>query len=1021
MKAITDFKLSCCKLFDSFPLYHYRTESEGTTQKLNVLLMGYGSRMETILHEILTNGQLLDTDLSVTVVSPAAPGMCRSLQEKAPYLGHFVGIYLNYQPLSTPDESDRIAALHFDEARLTPENVPDLLLERCECNYIIISTGSDEKNLALAKACTEFIADQKTLIAYVQKRAAVEEIEVISPLTTLHPFGTEKEALYRKQLEQIAFNLHFVYEKSQNERARIPQILERFYEPYNYVSNMEAAVHIRSKLACCGIETDDQLEAAQKFHHLMTQQPDLVNQLSVLEHRRWMMEKLLQGYRQLEELNLIYSRRGVRTHSSEERWHCCLVSCDPTGQSRIRPEDWKNADKAGAMTHLDQLDQMSLRIHWKCAQISKTNRPHVLEMLQSIRSALTGHITFSENTLETEKQMELAISQMYQQKKSAIPLYEREWHTLKELISAEGMLQSTMLTEQLCLLNSALEPLIEYISKKDYKKADFHFIEKIPFVLTHKTILSMMKILSEKNADNLFSAWQLEPESMTFLGCAGQMTELEQLRQQADNILRFVKESGLSAQVSWHIIVPEFMGILKKDKKELFRKWDCILHAAPTLQAEHINTVTDEILSNLSVDLIDVSGSDRLLSRAAERSAEQKGIPLVYVRKGQILNLADAVQWEYPAPRKNMTVREMFSLSGAVLQAEEGSKLSDISALYEKFWNIANQTNLWSAFCSCVQEAFKNTPKPTKTYKLNPAETEPSIRFIEVRPDVTAALIPVLNRMQKLGFVLELAISASENDMRCIRFTAPGQKFATFLRASLIELCEKFTSSSYFHLKRNGYMVILTLCDFSVKKMVLPEEHQDSYKKLLAQLGSSQILTNLTWTAAGEYSFNFASADILNAFQLSGRVLEYFLYYSALLEGHFTDVSMGWKFLHSSSSDSAENELDVICTKGTASLFISAKMVQADLLKYQNKLNYFLYEVSLLADRFGINTKPVLAAPALPQFEERDGKRVLSAEVQGALRRGVYLLGQECFSSAQSMGQVLDNIIEGREEWCEFL
>lgn len=127
-------------------------------------------------------------------------------------------------------------------------------------------------------------------------------------------------------------------------------------------------------------------------------------------------------------------------------------------------------------------------------------------------------------------------------------------------------------------------------------------------------------------------------------------------------------------------------------------------------------------------------------------------------------------------------------------------------------------------------------------------------------------------------------------------------------------------------------------------------------------------------------------------------------------------------FIGIASKGAAENEIDVICTKGTSSLFISAKMVNAKQLTTSNKLNYVLYKIVLLAERSGVNAKPVLAAPSLRQFttDRQTGKRMYSPEVRLALSRGVYLLGRECFQDG-ALGKVLDNIMDGRENWCDFL
>ncbi len=1025
---MTDFKLSCCRLFERFPLYNYRMpdedDKESRVQKLGVLLIGYGSRMDTIFGEVLTNGQLLDTELEVTAAGTNARNTCESLRKKAPYLEHFVRITVDGSVISEPEEADRLATIHFVSTQLTPEAMPEFLLEHCSCSYLVISTGNDEKNYALAEACAGFIADHSTLIAYVQKRES-DEIEVMSPLTEMYSFGSQKEAEYKKQIEKIALNLHFSYAKSQNEHAGTEQILEEFRQPYNYVSNIESAVHIRSKLACCGITDESTADAAEKFSALISADPSVVDRLSVLEHRRWMMEKLLQGYRQVEDLDLIYGQRGVTTHSSGDKWHTCLVSCDPEGKSHILPQDWKFEGSVSELTHLDALDQISIRLHRKCGQLARTNRPRVLDLMKTIRGALTGHNAFSEGTLDTDTRMEMAISQMYQQKRSAVPLYERAWRALKEAVASEGKLQAFVLNESLDLLDSAVAPLKEFISCKDYKYTDRVFIKRIPFVLSHKISPKLVKLLANENADNLFSVWQLEPESVSFVGFASDSIELMQLRQQANNICGFVSDAGLSPKMDWHILVPEKLADAKKTSRELFKGWKCTLHVvrgSAVLNMEALTEVMEGLFDEISADYLDVTGTDRLFSRAAELCAERHELPAFYIKNGNIFNLFNAPELEYDAPGKGLTVAEMFSLSGAVVEENEGEKLSDLSQSYSAFWKIARDASGWDTFCKFVTAAYNNTDKPHKAFILLNPEDKPVKKSISVRYDVATALIPVLKRLSDCGFIREISIALDGDDQRSISFKAPGAGLAASLRGGLLELCEQYTSSTYFTVKRTGNRVLVMLCDFSVKEMELPEKNKNEYRTMLINLESARIIQNLAMNVSGKYSFMFSSRDVLNAFQLSGRVLEYFLYYSALLEGHFTDVSMGWKFLHSSAENSAENELDVICTRGTSSLFISAKMVSASVLKTNNKLNYIFYEVSLLADRFGVNAKPVLAAPQLPQFaEDEQGNRTFSSDVLNALKRGVYLLGTECFRDEAALGRVLDNIMDGREDWCDFL
>lgn len=206
-----------------------------------------------------------------------------------------------------------------------------------------------------------------------------------------------------------------------------------------------------------------------------------------------------------------------------------------------------------------------------------------------------------------------------------------------------------------------------------------------------------------------------------------------------------------------------------------------------------------------------------------------------------------------------------------------------------------------------------------------------------------------------------------------------------------------------------------------VEGLVCEKETKKEYRETVSMLAKQGLIQHVK-IHGQMISFSFASCEIAECFQKSGTVLERYLYYTALLEGHFDDVAMGFQFSHSRSRSSAQNEIDVICIRGDVSLFISAKLVSRRQLTQSNHLNYILYEISLLAQEFGIHAIPVLAAPSVSQYvvDDGTGELVLSQEVEAAKRRGVILLGHECFEPG-ILAQVLDAIADGDEKWYRLL
>ena len=365
-----------------------------------------------------------------------------------------------------------------------------------------------------------------------------------------HRFGAKQEASYRAGLERIAFNLHYAYAKAKNERQSMNELLREFRLPYHYISNMRAVVHIHGKLSCCGIDASDPAGAASRFARLMGERPEIVERLAVSEHRRWVMDKLLQGYR----LDLLYSGPGVTTHDSAGKWHCCLVPCDETGKSRLAEADWKaTAPRAG----LDPLDRISLQIHEKCGQLAQANRQEAELLIQGIKNASA---VLSPQAGEAAHRMELAVCHLWQQKRSAIPLYQREWRLLH---GAAGGPKAALLSKSLERLDAVLAPLLEFITYKDYQDANRLLIRQIPFALTHKRSPVLIKLMAER--ETLFSPWQLEPEKLILLGSASNLMELTQLRTKADTATRFLRNSTMALDPIYHVFVPNHMGAVLEE------------------------------------------------------------------------------------------------------------------------------------------------------------------------------------------------------------------------------------------------------------------------------------------------------------------------------------------------------------------------------------------------------------------------------------------------------------------------
>ena len=752
----------------------------------------------------------------------------------------------------------------------------------------------------------------------------------------------------------------------------------------------------------------------------MDDNPSIVNRLAALEHRRWMIEKILKGFIQVPTLDLIYSGSDITTHDSSNKWHVCLVPCNETSQ--ITLSDWKSPAKNHP--ELDPLDQLSLKLHVKCGQISNNNREIIEESLSLIRSSAERIFHGQDQILSCMYSMELAISQMWQNKRSALAIYEGNFHTLFKEASSVNSSSAFHLQQSLSALNDALAPLKEYISFKDYKEQDRLLIRQIPFALTHKKQPVLLKLLAEKETDCLYTTCQLEPHCSVFAGIIASHNDYLNLKETIPNIHKFLNQYYPAVSQEYHMILSDKLAENHADKLKEIAPESIHLHMVNEICYASVSQVLQNIAQSVCADYIDVTNGNPLLMMCANTV----GVPIIAHKSDSMVNILNAPEITYPIPKKVITVKEMFELSGSVLMEESDSSiLSDLSGQYKKLYNISKNTSNWDAFCKYIAVFYKNQKNNTAALPVLNSSDKLSTKTITLNTDIAASLIPVFDKLTKHGYISCLTETSNLSNQRSISFKIAGDVNGDIVLNKIHQCVTYYTPTTSYKVSFKDQQPMISCSNLLIRDLNLPKDKKAEYRQILDGLASNNLLIDYAVDNSKQndprFSFQFASKDILSVIQCSGKVLEYYIYYSALLDAHFDDVEMGWHFRHTAAENSADNELDIICTRGISSLFISAKNVsQKKITEDANYLKYVIYEISLLADRFGINAKPALAMPEIDQFQFNDQKQQweFSKEVKSAYSRGVYLLGKECFKS-DVLGEVLDRIADGQEDWCDFL
>ncbi|MBR4329384.1 MAG: hypothetical protein IKP71_05980, partial [Candidatus Riflebacteria bacterium] len=365
------------------PLYPCCSE-----EKLTILIIGFGNYGQSFLDACLQNGQILNKKLHVIVVSDNALSNNSADSDK--------DIYLEERPelenfFNIDSSLRRIEATYgdidFKQEQLEKEKQNTKLqeiIQNHKPNYIFIALGDDKLNSGTAETCQKIITynDIKCIISYVCERNNKKAAH-----NSLYPVlinqNIKEQAIY-KEIERMAFNTHLIWEKNLN--IDLAKIRNEFLEKYNHDSCVSCVLSMKYKLYSIGINLDekDLSEAARVFSDKISENNtiDLKNQLMWIEHRRWVTEKLCQGWQQKKVPDDFTEEDFThgKTKDGKHKKHICIVRSRPNqllATEYKSCEDWdKKSDE-----QLDELDKLSLKLHREYIKRAEKTKKELKEAL----------------------------------------------------------------------------------------------------------------------------------------------------------------------------------------------------------------------------------------------------------------------------------------------------------------------------------------------------------------------------------------------------------------------------------------------------------------------------------------------------------------------------------------------------------------------------------------------------------------------------------------------------------------
>lgn len=1008
LSTIPSDELMSYLILDKYPLFKYFSKG----QDIHVLCLGSGVFVNRMILSMISTGQMIDRKLFIHVVSGDADQYKERLVEQAPLLNDYADLggqcdntgnkYVTFTFETIADLKDEVAC------KAIAEKYGEF------CRYVIISLGANNDNINLARQLAReigMISNKKTIINYyiseesaLNIRATVEET-VIPTHVAVNPFGNRLGS-YNKDVHMLgmkAFRVHYLYEKLYDKKVSKQKALRKFIsDEYSQRSSTSAAVHIDYKLASLGISTADYKKLKRskasvdstiinQYVQILTssngEQTTQYNQLLQLEHTRWMMFMIADGYRLATAMDHEkYSFRQVgskfnkafKCTDEKVKTHHCLVPCSAEGIKLPRNhEEWDKYSTIDQIeqTDYDPLDKASLTVHLIASE--RTKRPETIGRIRSLveydlQEKL--YLASGEIGLKSEyEQFKEWIMQVLQHKKV------RHLNEKLENIQTQFAFFNIDISDIIEKLRNHFSIFTEYQKYNDYKEPDRTIIEHLLWVKFGEKV-TLLKATDKTVLSNIASPLLMEPKKLVYLGEEQPLYLTEFFEKHGDNTKVFFEKCDLK---SLQDITAVLAKIIEASSSETF--------------------------------VIDVTGDNPLVAIAAtklEENHKNVGVVCSDVQDNNI-SLMNIANYPYALIHRlntSISASEVFELYGANEKSSEASYMLGLSNYMESLWAFyQNHCDEWEMISSFFESFGRGSSEfHISNFSIAEARWSPYKKQVSFDACKKAGIFDILFKLEENGIIKNYSCMQTEaftNISFMYPVVAQGkynnifyQKFGELLNNlgdTRLVCAVKSQPNNVFdvdmmsglkvfrNFKQSGMFTNRSETkSFAVKEMEAP----------LKELEERQLISSLEFKSTDEtyyVNFTYNSSAIRDCLTTAGNILEAYVWYEAEKTGIFDSVKTNYSFMWANSTVS--NELDIILTKGLTTIVCSCKTAKM--------AKEHLYEVAELSRRFSVGTKPVIIYSSEKSIENGRISVNIEAMKERAKEMGIYLIDKDMLNN----------------------
>ena len=965
-------------MLQKYPLFAFsdkwkKEENAKQGYRMEVAVIGSHSMRKYWLQALLTCGQMLDSKLSIRLISSDAAGFWSQYTTENPELNRAVNVNSErglelHDPKLVNGELADIYLHEYDDAKKILA-----LLRECKSRYILVLGEDAEDNAELMDVITKIRYGKKKVFAgYLGSK---KEMPHLSENWTIIPIswqqvvtGVQMKDEWKSRIYQMGLQIHYHYEKMRKPRASVKEIEKESYAGnfYNRASSERAALHLIYKLASIGI-TDlgnpdliDQLYA--KLYSSSETAVDNFNRLVWLEHKSWSAFMLCNGWRTLpaKEFDDFMYEGDYTWKDTKNQCHPHLVSSTSARPLKtIRLSEVHHLPKAES---LDELDKISIRMYETLYKKAMEKKPFVDICLREL-DLLAVRDTKSQLDMDYIW-MKHALEDCYSPnpKTNARLNWEQAVLAFTDAVNEMDSSKQERILLKLQELKKLMIPVLETISREDIKSSDEDIVRAIPRVLSQTKgfgTLTVVKPVTDQIWKNIFGTLLLKPDMLVLVGNDPEKIPLERYQ---DLCAKF----GLT-------------GIrIKTEKTEVFR-----------------NKKRKE---QLLFDMTGLSSYDAYLWMQTKVGTDGFFFDAdqLKLRGWNNRNLG------FLAFDLHLTVNETLELTGAMDQTNK--RKSDTNLLAESqiraIWNAYSRCKKteWRVFVNALNSHMK-VKSYTNTMMKSKKEVDFVTEYVYGWMLERCGLGYILEKCSQRGWISNLHIPPYYEQGGRITFKSAYTNLAVAITSIAKDLAEStnpiqynyfldYVADNKFQISNHSlfckleipHTKIMVGSDMKYLDEVfvtcINEINLGNYRDLVFQ---NLQIRNMEKTGGKEVSFVYASDGVKSIMKTEGSLLEVLIYYECLRKGVFDDIRINSIFKWGTSM--VENEIDVIGIKNNRSYFISVKMPAPE--------REFFEEIFSVTQKFCLVGQPILISSHAATSQDENKSLVL----QRAKMMGVKYVG----------------------------